>query len=66
MAIHLREDITRKLSQLPETGMGYQIVDLVTRDGSVIGGVTVYDGSEADLREYAVTADDIVDVRLSH
>ena len=53
-----------KLARMPETGMGYQMVDLVLRDKRQIGEVVVYtDGTMAvPERTPDIAVDDILDI----
>ncbi|MGH6719636.1 MAG: hypothetical protein ACREER_09990 [Alphaproteobacteria bacterium] len=63
--LHLPERIARKLLSMPESGMGYQVVDLVLAKGAVIEGVVVLNGEWVSGRKdvEVLDPDDIVDVR---
>ena len=65
MTITLRPSIIDKLGSLPETGMGYQIVDLVLTDGRIIPSVMVFNAEQADVPERfgEITGSLIADVR---
>jgi hypothetical protein len=65
MLVALRPDLIERLVALPESGMGYQIVDLVLADGDVVQNVTVFNSEMARLPdEYShVTTDDVIEVR---
>jgi hypothetical protein len=66
MKLHLSPDLTRKLTDLPESGMGYQRVDLVLDDGRTVSDVIVFNAEVAEVEGLGMlTADRIVDVRLS-
>jgi hypothetical protein len=67
MRLELSQKIIDRLLQMPESGMGYQRVDLVLRDGSIIPNVMVFNAEIADLPDArrGVTASDIADVRMS-
>ena len=49
MRIKLDERLVRKLLAFPESGMGYQRVDLVLADGRVLRDTFVFNAEEADL-----------------
>ncbi len=51
-----------KLVCLPETGMGYQIVDITCRDGGILENISVINASlvKADIKE-----EDIIDFKMS-
>lgn len=51
MRIKLPASLTRKLAALPESGMGYQRVDLVLSDGRVVHDTIVFNAEEADVPE---------------
>lgn len=67
MQLALNDKMINRLLALPETGMGYQLVDLVLFDGRVVQRVPVFNSEIANLPETFrdVTASDIADVRLS-
>lgn len=54
-----------KLVSLPETGAGYQIVDLLLRDGRRLRRVMVFNAEEAEITDQTVRTGDIVDIQLS-
>lgn len=49
--IKLPEHLIKKLQALPETGMGYQMVDLEFKDGEILMNVTVLNSSVMLLDE---------------
>ena len=65
--VTLSASLIEKLAALPETGMGYQIVDLILSDGRVIHNVPVFNAEIADVPDAAakVGTSNIVDARLS-
>ncbi|MCC7275468.1 MAG: hypothetical protein IT561_22555 [Alphaproteobacteria bacterium] len=67
MRLALPPAIVRKLTLLPETGMGHQRVDLLLRDGRAIGGVAVLNAEIATVPDGAgaIEPADVIDVRLS-
>ena len=46
----------RKLAELPETGMGHQLVDLALSDGRHFRNMTVYNGTELETDEFFDTS----------
>lgn len=67
MQIELRKNIIDRLLGLPETGMGYQVVDLVLADGRIVPNVKIFNCEIANLPENFrnVRPSDVTDVRLS-
>lgn len=64
--VKLPEHIVKLLLELPESGMGYQIVDLIFSNGEVIKHITILNSSIAILdSSKKVIVDNIVNVRLS-
>ena len=53
-----------KLSELPESGMGYQVVDITLRDGRVICNVTVLNGDEI-ISKLPARERDIAQIKIS-
>lgn len=47
----LSPELTERLTNMPESGMGYQVVDLTFHDDSVLKGCVVLNSSEVDLPE---------------
>ncbi|MBX9842127.1 MAG: hypothetical protein K2Z80_10010 [Xanthobacteraceae bacterium] len=66
MQIELRSELVDRLLALPESGMGYQLVDLILTDGRVVPNVKVFNCEIADLPDIfrSLSAADIADVRL--
>lgn len=59
--IQLSEHITEKLIAMPETGMGYQTVNLILENGKILINVTVLNSSIALLEE-DIPSGEIIDV----
>ena len=59
----LPPEIVEKVAQIPENGMGYHVVDVRLRNGSIVRNVIILSGSElAPDRTRELTGYDIVDV----
>jgi hypothetical protein len=67
MQLELGPEIVDRLVSMPETGMGYQIVDLILTDGRVVPNVTIFNAEIADLPDEfsGVKPSDVTDVRMS-
>jgi hypothetical protein len=61
--LRLNEFWTQRLAQLPESGMGYQRVDITLKDHRVIQNVIVFNAEECQTDEEFRTTD-IVDIRI--
>ena len=68
MRLQLQEPWIGKLCGLPETGMGYQRVDVELRDGLVVKNVLVFNAEEMEWPsgKDAIRPDDIVGITLSN
>lgn len=66
MQIILDRQLSDRLARLPESGMGYQIVDLMLRNGSMISDVLVLNAQIAKVPDDGRVANsaEIVDFRL--
>lgn len=66
MQIELRSELINRLVALPESGMGYQLVDLILVDGRIVPNVKVFNCEIANLPDTfgGLRASDIADVRL--
>ncbi len=53
----LPSEIQEQLLRLPETGMGYQVVEFTLRGGRIVSPVTVLNGSIAESAELFVPAE---------
>ncbi|MEW5894447.1 MAG: hypothetical protein AB1650_01630 [Candidatus Omnitrophota bacterium] len=64
MKLKLSENWTKKLLSYPETGMGYQRVDIVLKSGQVIKNIIVLNAEELVLpEEYAeLRVEDVSDL----
>lgn len=61
--VRLTEFWSKRLAQLPESGMGYQIVDFTLKDHRVIERAIVLNAEECQTdKEFDIA--DIVDVRI--
>ncbi len=63
MRIKLEQRWTKRLLRLPESGMGYQRVDLQLADGRELKDVLVFNAEELEVSEELAT-NQIKDVRL--
>jgi hypothetical protein len=61
--LELPKHITRKLMKLPETGMGYQKVDLILRNHTIIKNVIVLNASTIET-DKNIDVEQVVDVKL--
>jgi hypothetical protein len=66
MKIKLSRDWVEYLLKLPETGMGYQKIDITLKDGRIIRNLIVYNAEELDLPDdYAtIKSKDIAKIEL--
>jgi len=66
MQIELRSELINRLLALPESGMGYQLVDLILVDGRIVPNVQIFNCEIASLPDTFrdLRASDIADVRL--
>ena len=58
-----------ELADKPETGMGYQVVTIVLKDGREFNQVAVVEGQVAEIRgrkDIPFTEEDIADIILTH
>lgn len=63
--ITLNKDQIEFLSNLPEQGMGYQLVDLTLKNGRVLRGIIVLNSTYLKLNEAElIKADDIDKIEL--
>jgi hypothetical protein len=62
-AVHLPEQWIERLVRLPESGMGYQRVNITLKRGKILRDVIVLNGEEAQAPE-PFEPSDIVDVQL--
>ena len=67
MQVALGKIWTERLCRLPETGMGYQRLDLSLRNGRTMRGVLVFNAEVMDWPDEAgpISPDEIVDMRLA-
>jgi hypothetical protein len=62
--IQLPDTIIKKLQTLPETGMGYQVVNFKLKNGKSLNNITVLNCSIA-VTERGMDISQIVDVEVS-
>ncbi len=60
--IYLNRDQTEILKSLPETGMGYQKVDLTLRNGKILKGIIVLN---CEIIDFPNSCFDIVEIALN-
>ena len=67
MRLYLTERWTNHLCSLPESGMGYQVVNVFLRNGREVRDIIVFNGREVEWPEeqLPIEPDDIVDIRMS-
>jgi hypothetical protein len=63
MQIKLNDFWSQRLVQMPETGMGYQKVDVSLKDGRTLKGLLVFNAEDCQTEE-EFTVTEIVDIRL--
>jgi len=63
MRIKLEQRWIKRLLQLPESGMGYQRVDLQLSDGRELKDVLVFNAEELEVAE-ELASNQIKDIRL--
>lgn len=61
--VRLPEVWSERLAQLPESGMGYQKVNITLKGGKVLKDVTILNAEECQVPE-SFEPSDIVDVQL--
>lgn len=67
MRIKLDKKWTKFLLSIPESGMGYQIVDITFNNGNVIKGVNVFNAEELELPDgYKIDKIDKIDSIVLH
>ena len=60
----LSKEIEKKLVELPENGMGYQVVNFILKKGKIVPNIVVLNSSVALLNE-EVELEDIEDIELA-
>ena len=67
MRLQLGERWTERLRSLPETGMGYHVIDVTLCNGKRVRNVPVFDAEQIEWLANAgrIGPDDIVDIRKS-
>jgi len=67
--ITLSQKWAKELTSKPETGMGYQIVSVVLKDGKRFDQVAVVEGRITEIRgrtDIPFAVDDIAEIILTH
>lgn len=64
MTTKLNDYWSQRLVKLPETGMGYQKVDLYLNDGRTLKGLIVLNAEDCESEE-SFKVEDIVDIKIS-
>lgn len=57
MTVQLGETWSERLRSLPEAGMGYQLVDVILRDGRCERGLLVFNGRELQVSDLSQPLD---------
>lgn len=67
MKIKLSSKWVKYLLSKPESGMGYQVVDITLENGRIVKGVNVFNGEDIELNdEYkSIKIDEIIKIELS-
>jgi hypothetical protein len=63
MTIKLNDYWSERLVNLPETGMGYQKVDIILIDGRTLKGLTILNAEDC-LSEDPFNVDDILEINI--
>ena len=63
MTIKLNDYWSQRLVQMPETGMGYQKVDLIFKDGRIIKEVYVLNAEDCETKE-VFRVEEIADIKI--
>ena len=68
MRLHLSHRWIEYLCQLPETGMGYQRVDIRLKNGDKLNNVVVFNSEELEyqFRGVSFRSEDIAEIQLHH
>jgi len=61
--VRLNDKWKEILAQLPESGMGYQVIDVELRSGRILAGLAVFNGEECQS-DVEFDPNEIMDVRL--
>jgi hypothetical protein len=65
MTIKLNSYWSQRLVQMPESGMGYQKVDICCKDGRSLKGLIVLNSEDCET-DVAFKVDDIADIKIQH
>jgi hypothetical protein len=63
MVLALTHEWTKRLRTLPESGMGYQLVDVLLKNGGRLERALVWNGQDLQIPDQlSISADDIVEI----
>lgn len=62
MTVKLNDYWCQRLAHMPETGMGYQKVDLTLKDGRILKGLLVFNAEECQT-DQQFKVEDIEDIK---
>jgi len=63
--VTLPDKFIAQLVQMPETGMGYQIVDIVLTNGKVLKNIIIFNSSILEIeKEETFNIEDIVIIKI--
>ncbi len=65
MRLHLDDRWTEHVCGLPETGMGYHVVDVILRNGERVQDIVIYNAEEMEwpAKKGLIEPEDILDIR---
>ena len=63
MELKLSDRLIKKLQDLPESGMGYQVVNFKLKDGTILKNITVLNSSSVVV-DKTLNISNIIDVEL--
>ena len=63
MTVKLNDYWSERLARMPETGMGYQKVDVTLKDGRTLKGLMVFNAEDCQT-EQEFKVEDIADIKL--
>ena len=69
MKMHLPQKWAKELASKPETGMGYQVVSVVLKDGKRFDQIAVVEGAITEIRgrtDIPIAEHDIAEIILTH
>jgi hypothetical protein len=67
MTIQLTQKYIDLLSSLPETGMGFQVVDVFLNNGEILSEIIVLNATHMRLPDnLQISSEEIIDIKLSN